>query len=34
MAGGGSASSRADGIAQSGNTKGTKVAMKRGGKTC
>lgn len=34
MASGGSASSRADGIASKGKTKGTFVAMKKGGKAC
>jgi hypothetical protein len=29
---GGSASSRADGIAKSGKTKGTQITMKKGGK--
>jgi len=32
MAAGGSASARADGIASKGKTKGTMIAMKRGGK--
>ena len=34
MAAGGSASSRADGVATKGKTKGTMIAMKMGGKTC
>jgi hypothetical protein len=34
MANGGSASSRADGVATKGKTKGTMIAMKMGGKTC
>ena len=34
MAAGGSASSRADGIATKGKTKGTMIAMKHGGKAC
>jgi hypothetical protein len=34
MASGGSASSRADGVATKGKTKGTFVAMKNGGKAC
>jgi hypothetical protein len=34
MAGGGSASKRADGIARKGKTKGTMIAMRKGGKTC
>ena len=34
MAKGGSASSRADGVATKGKTKGTFVAMKNGGKAC
>ena len=34
MASGGSASSRADGVASKGKTKGTFVAMKKGGKAC
>jgi hypothetical protein len=34
MAAGGSASSRADGVASKGKTKGTFVAMKKGGKAC
>jgi len=34
MANGGSASSRADGVATKGKTKGTMIAMKYGGKTC
>jgi len=34
MAGGGSASKRADGVASKGKTKGTMIAMKMGGKTC
>jgi hypothetical protein len=34
MAKGGSASSRADGCATKGKTKGTMVAMSRGGKAC
>ena len=34
MAKGGSASSRADGIATKGKTKGTFIAMKNGGKAC
>jgi hypothetical protein len=34
MANGGSASKRADGIAIKGNTKGTEIGMKRGGKAC
>jgi len=34
MAGGGSASSRADGCATKGKTKGTMIKMKNGGKTC
>jgi hypothetical protein len=34
LAKGGSASSRADGMATKGKTKGTAVMMKRGGKTC
>jgi len=32
MASGGSASARADGIASKGKTKGTQIAMKKGGK--
>jgi hypothetical protein len=31
---GGSASKRADGIARKGKTKGTMIAMRKGGKTC
>jgi hypothetical protein len=34
MAGGGSASKRADGIATKGKTKGTMVRMNMGGKAC
>jgi hypothetical protein len=34
MAAGGSASSRADGVAVKGKTKGTMVGMKNGGKAC
>jgi hypothetical protein len=34
MAAGGSASSRADGVATKGKTKGTMIAMKMGGKAC
>jgi hypothetical protein len=34
MAAGGSASSRADGVATKGKTKGTFIAMKKGGKAC
>ncbi len=34
MAKGGSASSRADGVATKGKTKGTFVTMKKGGKAC
>lgn len=34
MSNGGSASSRADGVATKGKTKGTMIAMKYGGKTC
>jgi hypothetical protein len=34
MAKGGSASSRADGVATKGKTKGTMVKMNMGGKTC
>ena len=34
MAGGGSASKRADGVATKGKTKGTMVKMAGGGKTC
>jgi hypothetical protein len=34
MAAGGSASSRADGVAIKGKTKGTMIAMKHGGKAC
>ena len=34
MANGGSASSRADGVATKGKTKGTMIAMKHGGKAC
>ncbi len=34
MSNGGSASKRADGIAIKGNTKGTEIGMKRGGKAC
>jgi hypothetical protein len=34
MASGGSASSRADGIAQKGKTKGTFVKMNKGGMSC
>ena len=34
MAGGGTASSRADGCATKGKTKGTMIAMKSGGKAC
>ena len=34
MAKGGSASSRADGVATKGKTKGTFVAMKKGGMSC
>ena len=34
MAKGGSASSRADGCATKGKTKGKMIVMKRGGKTC
>ncbi len=34
MANGGSASKRADGVATKGNTKGTMVGMKMGGKAC
>jgi hypothetical protein len=34
MANGGSASSRADGVATKGKTKGTMIAMKMGGKAC
>ena len=34
MASGGSASSRADGVASKGKTKGTMISMKNGGKAC
>jgi hypothetical protein len=34
MAGGGSASKRADGVASKGKTKGTMIGMKMGGKAC
>jgi hypothetical protein len=34
MAKGGSASSRADGVASKGKTKGTMISMKNGGKAC
>lgn len=34
MANGGSASSRADGVASKGKTKGTIIGMKHGGKAC
>ena len=34
MANGGSASSRADGVATKGKTKGTMIGMKMGGKAC
>ena len=34
MAAGGSASSRADGVATKGKTKGTMIAMNKGGKAC
>jgi len=34
MAGGGSASKRADGVATKGKTKGTMIAMNKGGKPC
>ena len=34
MAGGGSASKRADGVATKGKTKGTMVGMRMGGKAC
>ena len=34
MAMGGSASSRADGVATKGKTKGTMIGMKMGGKAC
>ena len=34
MSNGGSASSRADGVATKGKTKGTMIAMKYGGKAC
>jgi hypothetical protein len=34
MSNGGSASKRADGIAIKGNTRGTEIGMKRGGKAC
>jgi hypothetical protein len=34
MAGGGSASKRADGVATKGKTKGTMIAMNKGGKAC
>ena len=34
MAAGGSASSRADGVASKGKTKGTMIGMKMGGKAC
>jgi len=34
MAGGGSASKRADGVATKGKTKGTMIGMKMGGKPC
>ena len=34
MAGGGSASKRADGVASKGKTKGTMIGMKGGGKAC
>ena len=34
MAGGGSASKRADGVATKGKTKGTMIGMKMGGKAC
>jgi hypothetical protein len=34
MAAGGSASSRADGVATKGKTKGTMIGMKMGGKAC
>ena len=34
MAGGGSASKRADGVATKGKTKGTMIGMNKGGKPC
>jgi len=34
MAGGGSASKRADGVVSKGKTKGTMIGMKMGGKAC
>ena len=34
MAGGGTASSRADGCATKGKTKGAMISMNKGGKTC
>ena len=34
MAGGGSASKRADGVASKGKTKGTMIGMNKGGKAC
>jgi hypothetical protein len=34
MAGGGSASKRADGVASKGKTKGTMIGMRMGGKAC
>ena len=34
MANGGSASKRADGVASKGKTKGTMIAMNKGGKAC
>ena len=34
MAGGGSASKRADGVATKGKTKGTMIAMNKGGRPC
>ena len=34
MASGGSASSRADGVASKGKTKGTMISMNMGGKAC
>ena len=34
MSSGGSASSRADGVATKGKTKGTMIAMNKGGKAC
>jgi len=34
MSSGGSASSRADGVASKGKTKGTMIGMNKGGKAC